>query len=289
MSDDPVRLLDERGPATDLERDVLRSGGDVEPPASAHDAVWASLQARLPAGDGNGGGSAGGDGGLDGAGAGATSPFAGLVKGAVALVVAGVLVGIAVHQLRSPPEGPAVIAASPGSAALVAPALVDTASATAANDRAPAVDGVAPQASTSAATSDRPAPASKRPSVQSPRALSSVSEPAQTTKVPSAPSASATGPATAPPATLDALREESSLLAAARAAVRRGDSRAALTSLEVARSRYPNGALLQEREVLTIEALAQNGQSEEASRRAAAFLRAFPSTPHAARVRAFVR
>ncbi len=285
MSDDPVRFLDERGPATDLERDLLRSGGDVEPPASAHDAVWASLQARLPAGDGSGGGSAGGDGGLDGTGAGATSSFAGLAKGVAALVVAGVLVGGAVHQLRSPSNGPAAIPTSPGSATLVVPAVVDTPSAAAANGHASPLERVAPQGSIPAPTTDRQPPSSKRPSASSPRALASVAEPAPPTQLPAA----ASSAAIAPSATLDALREESALLAAARAAVRRGDSRAALTDLEIARSRFPNGALLQEREVLTIEALAQNGQSEEASRRAAAFLRAFPSTPHAARVRAFVR
>jgi outer membrane protein assembly factor BamD (BamD/ComL family) len=87
----------------------------------------------------------------------------------------------------------------------------------------------------------------------------------------------------------DALREESTLLANARAAVRRGDSRSALSSLELARSRYPNGALVQEREVLTIEALAQSGDVDGASAHATRFLKAFPSSPHSAHVRTFVR
>jgi hypothetical protein len=43
--------------------------------------------------------------------------------------------------------------------------------------------------------------------------------------------------------------------------------------------------LLQEREALTIEALARTGRRAEANRRAEAFLRAFPGSPHAAAVR----
>jgi hypothetical protein len=49
--------------------------------------------------------------------------------------------------------------------------------------------------------------------------------------------------------------------------------------------RFPDGILLQEREALTISALAELGRSSEASARARAFLRAFPQSPHAERVR----
>ncbi len=47
---------------------------------------------------------------------------------------------------------------------------------------------------------------------------------------------------------------------------------------------YPNGELLQEREVLAIEALSLMGRSEEATRRANALVQRFPETPYAARL-----
>jgi hypothetical protein len=52
-----------------------------------------------------------------------------------------------------------------------------------------------------------------------------------------------------------------------------------------ARSRFPRGALGQEREALTIEALARSGQSAAARRRAEAFLRQHPNSPYLADVR----
>ena len=55
--------------------------------------------------------------------------------------------------------------------------------------------------------------------------------------------------------------------------------------LEAAREQFAGGALLQEREALTIEALARTGRRAEANRRAEAFLRAFRGSPHAAAVR----
>jgi hypothetical protein len=51
---------------------------------------------------------------------------------------------------------------------------------------------------------------------------------------------------------------------------------------------FADGALAQEREALTIEALAHAGRREAASARAVAFLRAYPGSPHAATVRTFV-
>jgi len=47
---------------------------------------------------------------------------------------------------------------------------------------------------------------------------------------------------------------------------------------------YPNGELLQEREVLAVEALSLMGRSEEATRRASALVQRFPETPYAARL-----
>lgn len=81
------------------------------------------------------------------------------------------------------------------------------------------------------------------------------------------------------------LREESMAVLEARAALRAGNASQTLALLEQARQRFPRGALGQEREALTIEALAQSGQSAMAQRRAEAFLRAHPASPYVADLR----
>ncbi|WP_437292926.1 hypothetical protein [Sorangium sp. So ce426] len=83
------------------------------------------------------------------------------------------------------------------------------------------------------------------------------------------------------------LREELTLLGDARAALRRGDASGALRIAEQARLRFPGGALAQEREALTIEALWQSGDRAAAAQRASAFLLAYPSSPHIPRLRSF--
>jgi outer membrane protein assembly factor BamD (BamD/ComL family) len=78
-------------------------------------------------------------------------------------------------------------------------------------------------------------------------------------------------------------------LSEARDALRRGDASGALQKIEEARSRFAGGMLGQEREALTIEALYKSGQKGAASARAAAFLRAYPMSPHAARLQTFLQ
>jgi hypothetical protein len=73
----------------------------------------------------------------------------------------------------------------------------------------------------------------------------------------------------------------------ARRALRDGRADEALRTLEAARAEYGAGALEQEREALTIEALARAGRRDLAAARAAAFLKAHPGSPHAATVRGF--
>jgi hypothetical protein len=85
-----------------------------------------------------------------------------------------------------------------------------------------------------------------------------------------------------PPASL--LREESSALTAARQALQAGAFSVALKALEETRERFPHGALGQEREALTVEALAKSGSRAAAERRARAFLRSYPKSPYAADV-----
>jgi hypothetical protein len=62
-----------------------------------------------------------------------------------------------------------------------------------------------------------------------------------------------------------------------------------LAAVDEAHARFPEGALVQEREALAIEALALAGRDEEASARAAAFLREYASSPYGATVRRYAR
>jgi hypothetical protein len=83
------------------------------------------------------------------------------------------------------------------------------------------------------------------------------------------------------------LREESLAVLDARAALRAGQAGHALTLLDQMRARFPHGALGQEREALTIEALAKTGQAAAAGRRADAFVRNHPHSPYVADVKRF--
>jgi outer membrane protein assembly factor BamD (BamD/ComL family) len=90
------------------------------------------------------------------------------------------------------------------------------------------------------------------------------------------------------PAPGSRLSDEAHAVLAARAALRSGNPEAALRELSDARASFPRGALVQEREALTIEALARTGQSGAASARAQAFLHRFPRSPHGDDVRRFI-
>ena len=95
---------------------------------------------------------------------------------------------------------------------------------------------------------------------------------------PVAPSAATSATATAT-ARLDkpAQLSEAELLEQARAALKSDPSRALQRANEHAR-RFPRGALVQEREVLAIQALRRLGRDAEAERRAEAFAKAFPGS-----------
>jgi hypothetical protein len=84
------------------------------------------------------------------------------------------------------------------------------------------------------------------------------------------------------------LREESEMILGARRVLRAGDPLRALTLLAAARARFPEGILVQEREALSIEALVRSGQRALATKRAEAFLRAYPKSPHGADIKRVV-
>jgi hypothetical protein len=70
---------------------------------------------------------------------------------------------------------------------------------------------------------------------------------------------------------------EADLLEQARSSLKSDPARALARANEAA-SRYPRGVLVQEREVLAIQALRRLGRSAEADRRAEAFAKAFPGS-----------
>jgi TolA-binding protein len=71
---------------------------------------------------------------------------------------------------------------------------------------------------------------------------------------------------------------EAELLEQARAALKAGDSARALQRASEHAQRFPRGVLVQEREVLAIQALRRLGRDAEADRRADAFAKAFPGS-----------
>jgi hypothetical protein len=74
----------------------------------------------------------------------------------------------------------------------------------------------------------------------------------------------------------DALAGERALLETARAALGRGDFARALTAAQRHERRWPRGQLAEEREALTVRALAASGQVDAARARAGAFRARFP-------------
>ncbi len=83
------------------------------------------------------------------------------------------------------------------------------------------------------------------------------------------------------------LAAEGGVVLEARRDLREGRPEDALRLLDAASTEFAAGALVQEREALAIEALSRSGRREAARARAAAFLRAYPGSPHAASVKTF--
>jgi len=81
------------------------------------------------------------------------------------------------------------------------------------------------------------------------------------------------------------LKLEALELARAKNLLESGDPHGALGVLQASRARFVNGAMVEERDALAIEALAQQGQRARASAAARRFLDAFPNSPLAPRVR----
>lgn len=84
------------------------------------------------------------------------------------------------------------------------------------------------------------------------------------------------------------LAEELAALDAARTQLTKGDAAGALSRLDLYNRSYPKGRLQLEAEVLRIDALTKSGQTALAKKRAESFLRKYPNSVLASRVRALL-
>ncbi|MBS2014348.1 MAG: outer membrane protein assembly factor BamD [Deltaproteobacteria bacterium] len=293
---DPVRLL---GSSRDgVARALLESAAAPDPTDAQCDALFESLARRLPVVVAAGAAGAAAGGVVAKA---ATSKAVGLglfAKGAIAVGIAASVAGVAgtvawrareaapphVVRVDGRPSAPAPIVPVPRAVVPHAPV-------------APVPERVAPPPEPVVSDPKElpsPAPvrlAPPRRAATPPMTSHAPAPPASTLAAPTAMPVASPSPAVAPPppSTESPLRAESDSLLRARRSLRSGDCSAALTELGEGARRFPGGALAQEREVLAIEALACTGRTATASARAEAFLRDYPTSPHASAARRFVR
>lgn len=74
----------------------------------------------------------------------------------------------------------------------------------------------------------------------------------------------------------------------ARTTLEGGDESNAIAQVDAYEARYADGAFRQEAELLRIDALDKRGEREKATAAGRRFLKAYPKSPHAARVRALI-
>jgi hypothetical protein len=245
---DPRRWTDEGGGATAFERELVGAGRDAGPSREQKRTVWGAI-ARQAAAAATGAGAASASGA-----AAATGLTVIKATTIVVLISAGV---VATYRAMLKPGIPTEPSAA-----------------------------TAPQPPQPLPLDERPLPPSASPALvadpaaEGPRPVK-VAHPAPR------PNAAAAA-ALAENARASQLREESAMILDARRVLRGGDPTRALTLLDAARARFPAGTLVQEREALTIEALVRAGQRTLATKRAEAFLRDYPKSPHAADVRSVV-
>lgn len=295
----PKRWLEDDDAAGAV-RDILRAGREVDPPEGAEKAVWLALAAQIGvAGAGGAGGGAAGSSAAGSGAAGGSAKAAAATSAKIATASAaggaasgGVLKAILLGAFSG------IVAVSGYSALEPAPPLPAPV-APAATEPAPAPQKAATPIHSAPASSVSPSPV---PS-SAPLPTVGARDPSSPAVAPS-PSTEPEPSVAAPAGTSDVgagaplpgsaeeresrLREENELLRQARGALRGGDPGRAMLLLEQSRQKFPGGVLGQEREALTIEALARGGAREAASSRAAAFIKSHPTSPHAARLQAFV-
>jgi hypothetical protein len=280
----PKRWLEDDDAASAV-HDVLRAGRGMDPPEGAQKAVWLALAAQIGAAGAAAGVSAKVATGATakvatGTGATASAASGGLIKAILIGAFSGIVAVSGYSVLEPAPPPPAPTSVEPTPRPKLAPAEVKGA--------APA-----PSSAPSSAPVSSPPPAGDAREPAPGLAAPSTAAPGPTGDAPAA--APEPGPAGAgaplpgsPEERASRLREENELLGQARGALRSGDPGRAMLLLEQARQKFPGGVLGQEREALAIEALAKGGARDVASARAAAFIKAHPTSPHAARLQQFV-
>jgi hypothetical protein len=296
---DPIRWLDDGADVLSHERELLSAGRVMDPPPGAAEKIWATLGPHLGPGGGNGGGSssntsANGSSGAGSSGAGSSgagSSGAGSSGASISGTVGGLkaaFIGIA-GIVTTAGVIAAFVAASPGNPTHQnAPAsqVVEAVTSTQAEDPAaqnPAIDVLGEQPIVAQPTSSS-MPIDATPERNATRRGVSIAKPTVHAAPTPVEDANRVRQERA-----SRLREESRGLGDARAALRNGDTTSALEKLDALSGQFPGGVLAQEREVLAIEALARAGQHAEASARAASFLKTYPTSPHATKLRGFLK
>jgi hypothetical protein len=255
---DPERLLAPGGDGDDLERELLGSIRNVSPPPGAKGKAWEGIAATVAVATTIGVGTAT-------VGTAATAHAAATGVGASAkLFTAKVVLSVAIAGSTLGAGGYWVsrqVAQRP----VVAPAPERRA---------------APEA-------PPPGPAAPAIAAPSPCDTPQAEPPCPTAAPPVAPPPGHAPRTIDEPHARNLLGVESRMLTEARAQLRGGEPRAAMATLERLQTRFPKGVLLQEREVLTIQVLSALGDNAAASRKAKAFLEAYPNSPHAPQLRRF--
>lgn len=90
------------------------------------------------------------------------------------------------------------------------------------------------------------------------------------------------------PVSSASLTEQVAAIDHARAALESGDATGAIAQVDAYEARYSDGAFRQEADLLRIEALDKRGEHSKATAAGRRFLKAYPKSPHAARVRALL-
>lgn len=216
-----------------------------------------------------------------------TWPVVAVAVAVAAIVIAALalrLVGDAEHDPRKNPSG-APYDAVPGEREVAAPTEGSAVAAAAVGvagrqQGAPTPRAGAPASSTtSAAPGERAPVGARRSSLRHGERDHATPSDHATESDHAAPSDSA--PATA----VDELRAEMALIREARQALRAARPEGALEVLDAHARAFPEGQMREDREVLRIEALCAAGKAPQARAEAQLFLRAFPGSAHAQRVR----
>jgi hypothetical protein len=251
VSGDPERLLSGASDADELERSLLSSLRDADPPGEAHARVWRGLATQIAAATLASAAQASTLGASASSGAGAaTSAF--VSKTLAAKVIFGLALGSA--------------AAGAGFAWTSARAVSPH----------PMATGAAAVAGAARSRHVLEPPVPERGHASLPESPGEPPASGARTGVRSEPREQADD---------ERLRAESQLLARARAELRQGNSAAAQATLQRLQARFPKGVLHQEREVLAIEILSAQGKTAASERRARAFIKAHPESPHSTNLR----